>query len=90
MKTVINVILGICAVALAWICVGSIVDDQALDEKIEARKKVVEARLVDIKKAEEAYKQMHDTTLIYMDEESQETREVTMGAYAETFDELIA
>ncbi len=89
MKTVINVILGICAAALAWICVGSIIDDQALDGKIEARKKVVAARLIDIKKAEEAYKEQHDTTLIYIDEESQETKEVTMGAYAETFDVLI-
>lgn len=90
MKTVINVILGICAAALAWICVGSIIDDQALDEKIEARKKLVEARLIDIKKAEEAYKEQHDTTLVYVDEEAQETKEVTMGAYAESFDVLIA
>jgi len=89
MKTVINVILGICAVALAWICVGSIIDDQKLDEQIEARKKVVEARLLDIKKAEEAYKELHDTTLTYIEEESQEAKEATMGCYAESFDVLI-
>ncbi|MBQ0049084.1 MAG: hypothetical protein KBT12_02430 [Bacteroidales bacterium] len=89
MKTVINLILAVCAILLCWICVGSIVDDQKLDDQIEARKKVVEARLIDIKKAEEAYKEQHDTTIIYIDEESQETKEATMGCYAETFDVLI-
>lgn len=90
MKTVINVILCACAAALLWICVRSITDDQAIDEKIAGRKKVVIARLLDIKAAEEAYKEQHDTTLYYTDEESQETRQATMGAYAENFDELIA
>ncbi len=89
MKTVINVILCACAAALLWICVRSITDDQAVDDQINARKKVVIARLLDIKKAEEAYKEQHDTTLLYIDEESQETRQATMGAYAENFDVLI-
>lgn len=90
MKTVINGILVICAALLAWICVGSIIDDQALDERIDARKKVVIARLIDIKTAEEAFKSTHDTLLGYEDEESGEYKEVTMGRYAETFDELIS
>lgn len=90
MKTVINVILFACAAALAWICVGSIVDDQKMDEQIEARKKVVEARLLAIKEAEEAYKAEHDTTLHYTDKESGEEKTATFGAYAESFDELIS
>ena len=89
MKTTINVILVVCACALAAICIRSITDDQKLDDQMEARKKVVIARLLDIKAAEEAYKETHDTTLIYIDEESQETRTATMGAYAETFEVLI-
>lgn len=89
MKTVINVILFICAALLLWICVGSIVDDQAVDSKINERKKVVIARLLDIKKAQEAYKELHDTTLYYNDEESGELREAKMGRYADSFDELI-
>ena len=89
MKTVINVILLICAGALAWICVGSITSDQAVDDLINGRKKVVIARLLDIKAAEEAYKELHDTTMYYTDEESGEERKAVMGCYAETFDVLI-
>lgn len=89
MKTVINGILVLCACALAWICYSSIADDQKLDDIIAARKKVVAARLLDIKTAEEAYKETHDTVLVYTDEESEEIKEVTMGCYAETFDVLI-
>jgi len=88
MKTAINVILGVCAVILAYICVGSILDDQALDGQIEARKKVVIARLLDIKKAQEAFKETHDTVVSYLDPESQEMNEVTMGRFALSFDEL--
>lgn len=89
MKKVINGILLVCALALAWICVGSIVDDQAVEAQINARKKVVIARLLDIKKAQEAYKELHDTTLIYFEEESEEQKKATFGCYAETFDVLI-
>lgn len=88
MKTAINVILGVCALVLAYICVGSILDDQALDAQIEARKKVVIARLLDIKKAQEAFKETHDTVVSYLDPESQEMSEVTMGRFALSFDEL--
>lgn len=90
MKTVINAILVVCAIVLGYICVGSIVDDQKLDDQIDARKKVVIARLLDIKTAEEAYKSTHDTTLVYSDEESGEIKEATMGCYAEDFDVLIS
>ncbi len=88
MKTAINVILGVCALVLAYICVGSIMDDQALDAQIDARKKVVIARLLDIKKAQEAFKETHDTVVSYLDPESQEMSEVTMGRFALSFDEL--
>ncbi|MBQ0021098.1 MAG: hypothetical protein KBT39_11335 [Bacteroidales bacterium] len=95
MKKVINAILFLCACALAWICVGSIVDDQEVDAQIDARKKVVIARLLDIKKAQEAYKELHDTTLIYYDEEGAtdgaepEMKTANFGCYAESFDILI-
>ena len=90
MKKVINGILLLCALALAWICVGSIVDDQEVEAQIDGRKKVVIARLLDIKKAQEAYKEQHDTTLFYFDEESEEEKKATFGCYAENFDDLIA
>lgn len=88
MKRTINVILGVCAAILAYICVASIVDDQNLDADIDARKKVVIARLLDVKKAQEAFKEMHDTTVQYLDPESQEMASVNMGRYALSFDEL--
>ncbi len=88
MKTVINVILGVCALILTYICVGSILDDQALDGQIDDRKKVVIARLIDIKECQEAFKEMHDTVVSYLDPESQEMSSATMGRYALSFDEL--
>ena len=88
MKTTINVILGVCALILAYICIGSILDDQALDGQIDARKKVVIARLLDIKKAQEAFKSTHDTVVSYLDPETQEMSTVTMGRFALSFDEL--
>lgn len=88
MKTVINVILGVCALILIGICFASIRDDQALDGQIDQRKKVVIARLLDIKKAQEAFKEMHDTVVSYLDPESQEMAEITMGRFALSFDEL--
>lgn len=90
MKTVINVILGICALALGFICYRSIADEVGVDDEIAQRENVVKARLLDIKKAQEAYKEQHDTTLTYTEKDSEEIKEATLGAYAENFDELIA
>lgn len=88
MKTVINVILGVCAAVLAYICIGSIIDDQELDGRIEDRKSVVIARLLDVKKAQEAFKEMHDTVVYYQNAETEEMDSVKMGRYAESFAEL--
>jgi hypothetical protein len=60
MKKGINVILGICAVGLLFICVRSIRDTENFDAEVEARENVVKARLMEIRSAEEAYKAQHE------------------------------
>ena len=60
MKKVINVILGICAVGLLFICWRSIRDTEDFDATVAARVNVVKARLMEIRSAEEAYKAQHD------------------------------
>ena len=56
MKKVINVILGVCALALLFICWRSIADTQEFDAEVSAREDVVKARLMEIRSAEEAWK----------------------------------
>ena len=60
MKKGINVILGICAVGLLFICVRSIRDTENFDAEVKAREDVVKARLMEIRSAEEAYKAQHE------------------------------
>ena len=60
MKKVINVILGICAVGLLFVCWRSIRDTEDFDATVKARENVVKARLMEIRSAEEAYKAQHD------------------------------
>ena len=60
MKKVINVILGICAVGLLYICWRSIADTENFDATVAARENVVKARLMEIRSAEESYKAQHD------------------------------
>ena len=60
MKKGINVILGICALGLLYICWRSIKDTENFDATVEARENVVKARLMEIRSAEEAYKAQHD------------------------------
>ena len=60
MKRVINVILGVCALALLFICWRSIKDTQEFDATVAAREDVVKARLIEIRHAEEQYKLQHD------------------------------
>ncbi len=60
MKKVINVILGICAVGLLFVCWRSIRDTEDFDAEVAARENVVKARLMEIRSAEEAYKAQHD------------------------------
>ncbi len=60
MKKVINVILGICAVGLLFVCWRSIRDTEDFDATVKARENVVKARLMEIRSAEEAYKAQHE------------------------------
>ena len=60
MKKGINVVLGICAVGLLFICWRSIRDTEDFDATVAARENVVKARLLEIRSAEEAYKAQHD------------------------------
>ncbi len=60
MKKGINVILGICAVGLLFVCWRSIRDTEDFDATVVARENVVKARLMEIRSAEEAYKAQHD------------------------------
>ncbi len=57
MKKVINAVLAVCVVLLAVICWRSIQDDINFDEDVAYREAQVKARLMQIKDAEEAYKQ---------------------------------
>lgn len=59
MKKVINAVLAVCVVLLAVICWRSIQDDINFDEEVAYREAQVKARLIQIKEAEEAFKQQH-------------------------------
>ena len=60
MKTAINVILGLCALGLLYICYSSIHDTEKFDADIAEREAIVKARLIEIRQAEEAYKSQHE------------------------------
>ena len=60
MKKGINLILGICAVGLLFICWRSIKDTEDFDADVASRESVVKARLMEIRSAEEAYKAQHN------------------------------
>jgi hypothetical protein len=59
MKKVINAVLAVCVVLLAIICWRSIQDDINFDRDVAYREAKVKARLLQIKDAEEAYKQQN-------------------------------
>lgn len=59
MKKLINVVLGICALAMLWICYRSIADQQNFEAEVTQRETDVKARLIDIRKAQEAYKEQY-------------------------------
>ncbi|MDE5561345.1 MAG: hypothetical protein K2J00_06065, partial [Bacteroidaceae bacterium] len=59
MRKLINAVLAVCVVLLAVICWRSIQDDINFDENVNYREAQVKARLLQIKAAEEAYKQQH-------------------------------
>ena len=59
MKAVINVVLAICACALAYVCFLSIRGPIKFEEEKKFRDRVVIARLIDIRKAQQEYRMLH-------------------------------
>lgn len=59
MKKLINVVLGIAALAMLFICYRSIADQQNFEAEVKQREIDVKARLIEIRKAQEAYKEQH-------------------------------
>lgn len=56
MKKVLNVVLTLCVLGLAYICVGSIMGTINFDKTRKAREKEVIARLIDIRSAQVEYR----------------------------------
>ena len=59
MKKLINVVWGICALAMLFICYRSIADQQDFDNEVKQREVDVKARLIQIRNAENAFKEQH-------------------------------
>ena len=59
MKTVFNIVLALCAVGLVYICYGSIMGPINFDKVQDAREKEIIARLIDIRKAQQEYRTLH-------------------------------
>lgn len=55
-KTIVNSILALCTIGLAYACFASIYSDIAFDEEKAAREKIVIERMLQIRDAEEQYK----------------------------------
>ena len=60
MKTVFNIVLALCAVALVYICYGSIMGPINFEKIQDAREKEIIARLIDIRKAQVEWRQLHE------------------------------
>lgn len=60
MKTVINAILALCAIALLYICYGSIMGPINFDKEKAIRDKAIIARLIDIRSAQQEYRLTHE------------------------------
>lgn len=59
MKTVFNIVLALCAVALIYICYASIMGPINFENAKKHREKAVIARLIDIRKAQLEYRNLH-------------------------------
>lgn len=59
MKTVFNIVLGLCALALIYICYASIMGPINFEKAKDHREKAVIARLMDIRKAQLEYRNLH-------------------------------
>ncbi|MCR5313583.1 MAG: hypothetical protein K6E54_08100 [Bacteroidaceae bacterium] len=66
-KLIINSILAICTLGLAWACYWSIYSDIAFDEQKAERENLVKARLIQIKEAEELCKKTYGDYVGTMD-----------------------
>lgn len=60
MKTVFNIVLGVCILALVYICYASIMGPINFDKSKKHRDAAVIARLIDIRKAQMEYRGLHD------------------------------
>lgn len=60
MKTVFNVILGVCALVLAYVCYASIMAPINFEKAKTHRDDAVIARLIDIRKAQNEYRTLHN------------------------------
>ena len=60
MKTVFNVVLGLCALALVYICYASIMGPIDFEQEKKHRDAAVIARLIDIRKAQAEYRTRHN------------------------------
>lgn len=59
MKTAFNIVLGLCALALVYICYASVMGPINFDSAKAHRDKAVIARLIDIRKAQLEYRNLH-------------------------------
>ena len=59
MKRTVNIVLTLCVVGLAYICVGSIMGSINFGKVREAREKQIIARLIDIRTAQVAFRDLH-------------------------------
>ncbi len=59
MKTVVNIVLVLCSIALIYVCYASIMGPINFDEQKKLRDKEVIARLIDIRKAQQEYRQLN-------------------------------
>ncbi len=59
MKTVINLVLAACVIGLVYICYGSIMGPINFDNEKSIRDKAIIARLIDIRKAQQEYRSLH-------------------------------
>jgi len=59
MKQLLNVLLALCALALVWICYRSIMGPIKFEQEKNFREQKVIARLIDIRKAQTEYKNLH-------------------------------
>ena len=60
MKTVINIVLALCAIGLVYVCYGSIMGPINFENTKKAREKEVIARLINIRKAQQEFRTVNE------------------------------